>query len=155
MRPLELDRVLEMAIAQEMAANRFYTELARRISDEATRETLVFLAAEEERHRAFLEAYRRGEGPQGGLGMSQTVDAKVVETLGSPSWSPDWRSEEVFLTAAGKEKLAHEFYQNLARLHPEGEVRDLLLKLAREELSHKEKMEYLYANTAFPQTDGG
>jgi hypothetical protein len=27
--------------------------------------------------------------------------------------------------------------------------------MANEELKHKEKMEYLYANTAFPQTAGG
>jgi len=27
--------------------------------------------------------------------------------------------------------------------------------MANEELKHKEKMEYLYANTAFPQTSGG
>jgi rubrerythrin len=31
----------------------------------------------------------------------------------------------------------------------------LLEKMAQEELRHKEKVEYLYANTAFPQTSGG
>jgi len=40
-------------------------------------------------------------------------------------------------------------------MHPEGPVKDLLKRLAGEELPHKEKVEYLYANTAFPQTDGG
>jgi len=40
-------------------------------------------------------------------------------------------------------------------MHPAGPVRDLLLGMAREELLHKEKVEYLYANTAFPQTAGG
>ena len=50
---------------------------------------------------------------------------------------------------------SHEFYTELAGLHGDGEVKDLLLKMANEELKHKEKMEYLYANTAFPQTDGG
>jgi len=34
-------------------------------------------------------------------------------------------------------------------------VKDLLNKMASEELKHKEKMEYLYTNTAFPQTAGG
>jgi rubrerythrin len=46
-------------------------------------------------------------------------------------------------------------YEHLAGMHPEGEVKNLLKQLAKEELSHKEKVEYLYANTAFPQTDGG
>jgi rubrerythrin len=155
MKHLELDRVLDMAIAQEVAANRFYTELAGQVRDDRTHETLDFLAAEEVRHRKFLEAYRRGEIPDGALGLGQAIDAHVVEGLGSPSWSQGWRPEDAFLAAAGQEKLAHEFYKKLAQAHPEGTVRDLLLKLAQEELAHKEKMEYLYANTAFPQTDGG
>jgi rubrerythrin len=40
-------------------------------------------------------------------------------------------------------------------MHPEGNVRDMLLRMADQELKHKEKVEYLYANTAFPQTAGG
>jgi hypothetical protein len=31
----------------------------------------------------------------------------------------------------------------------------MLLHMAAEELRHKEKMEYLFANTAFTQTAGG
>lgn len=155
MKQVELDRVLEMAIAQEVSANRFYAELASKVRDEATHETLEFLASEEARHRDFLEAYRRGDVPEGALGLGQVIDGHVLEALGAPSWSQDWRPEDAFLAAAGQEKLAHEFYQRLAQAHPEGEVKDLLLRLAQEELVHKEKMEYLYANTAFPQTDGG
>jgi len=34
-------------------------------------------------------------------------------------------------------------------------VRETIEWIANEELKHKEKMEYLYANTAFPQTAGG
>ena len=37
----------------------------------------------------------------------------------------------------------------------DGKAKEMLLKMANEELKHKEKMEYLYANTAFPQTAGG
>jgi rubrerythrin len=47
------------------------------------------------------------------------------------------------------------FYTELAHLHADGDLREMLLKMANEELKHKEKMEYLYANTAFPQTSGG
>ena len=39
--------------------------------------------------------------------------------------------------------------------YPEGDLHEMLVKIANEELKHKEKMEYLYTNTAFPQTDGG
>jgi rubrerythrin len=63
--------------------------------------------------------------------------------------------KDVFLVAAEREKASHEFYTKLAALQPEGELKQLLAKLAQEELAHKEKAEYLYCNAAFPQTDGG
>jgi len=65
------------------------------------------------------------------------------------------RREDVFLVAAHREAKSHQFYTELAGMHPKGETQDMLLKIANEELKHKEKMEYLYANTAFPQTAGG
>ena len=40
-------------------------------------------------------------------------------------------------------------------MHEATNIKDMLLKMANEELKHKEKMEYLYSNTAFPQTAGG
>ena len=43
----------------------------------------------------------------------------------------------------------------LADQHAAGEAREMLLQMANEELKHKEKVEYLYSNTAFPQTAGG
>jgi len=48
-----------------------------------------------------------------------------------------------------------EFYVSLAAIHPKGKAKNILLKMAEEELKHKEKMEYHYTNAAFPQTDGG
>lgn len=37
----------------------------------------------------------------------------------------------------------------MASVHPEGEIRNMLLQMANEELKHKEKVEYLYSNTVF------
>ena len=43
------------------------------------------------------------------------------------------------------------FYQSLLELQPEGEIRRRLEYLARVELNHKDKLEYLYDNVAFPE----
>ena len=43
------------------------------------------------------------------------------------------------------------YVDNLNKLIPGTEFE----KMSLEELRHKEKVEYLYANTAFPQTSGG
>ena len=60
-----------------------------------------------------------------------------------------------YTNAAHRELRSYNFYTELANLHPEGELNEMLRKIASEELKHKEKMEYLYSNTAFPQTSGG
>ena len=64
-------------------------------------------------------------------------------------------SKDIYLIAAHRELNSYNFYKELAAIQPDGDVKEMLLKMANEELKHKEKVEYLYANTAFPQTEGG
>ncbi|MDI9569555.1 MAG: hypothetical protein QM278_02275 [Pseudomonadota bacterium] len=59
-----------------------------------------------------------------------------------------------YLTAERGQK-SHLFYRRLAEIHPPGKARDLLARRANEEFKHKEKMEHLYDNTVFAQTEGG
>lgn len=152
---LSFRQVLDLAIAEEEGARKLYEELASKVKDPSVKDTLLFLAKEEVGHRDLLTAYKEGRIEAQGLGMGDPIDAHIVERFGSPQWDPNWGIKEVFLAAATKEKISHEFYEELASTHPPGPVRELLKRLAAEELAHKEKMEYLYANTAFPQTDGG
>jgi rubrerythrin len=63
--------------------------------------------------------------------------------------------KDVFLLAANREKASHDFYSKLAAVHPMGGVRRLLEQLADQELEHKRRVEFLYTEVAFPQTDGG
>jgi rubrerythrin len=87
--------------------------------------------------------------------MSDVVDYKIAEYLEEPEINENSKPEDVYLVASHRELRSHQFYTEMANLHAEGEPRETLLKMANEELKHKEKMEYLYANTAFPQTSGG
>ncbi|OGO42338.1 MAG: hypothetical protein A2137_05470 [Chloroflexi bacterium RBG_16_58_8] len=63
--------------------------------------------------------------------------------------------EEVLLLAANREKASYEFYTGLAAAHPAGRVKSLLEEIASQELGHKQKVEIMYAEVAYPQTDGG
>lgn len=63
--------------------------------------------------------------------------------------------KDVFLLAANREMHSHRLYLALASLHPPGEVKRLLEELASQELQHKQKVEFLHSEVAFPQTDGG
>jgi len=69
--------------------------------------------------------------------------------------SSDMKLKDIFILAANREKASHEFYLGLAQIHPAGEVRRLIERLAAQELAHKERVEFLYTEVAFPQTNGG
>jgi rubrerythrin len=150
-----LDQVLETAIRREEEAYSFYRELQARVRDPAAVEALDWMARQERGHRDFLVGYRQGQFGPGALRLSEPVSYHIAEYQQEPEVSPDMASQEVYLVAAHRELRSHRFYSELAAMHPEGELRGMLLRMASEELRHKEKMEYLYANTAFPQTDGG
>ncbi len=151
----KISDILDLAIQREVEAYAFYMDILGRVDDESVKDTLKFIAGEEVKHKRFLVNYREGKYGTDSLRMAQFVDYKIAEYLEEPDIDGDLRSQEVYLIAAHRENRSHQFYTELANLHAEGELQSMLLKMANEELKHKEKMEYLYSNTAFTQTSGG
>lgn len=147
--------LIDTAIQREEDAYVFYMALHGRVIDAGVKDTLQWIAGEEQKHRTFLVKYREGGFGQGALRLNDVVFYKIAEHQAEPAVSTDMSSSEVYLVAAHRESRSHLFYADLANQHPAGDVRDMLLKMANEELKHKEKMEYLYTNTTFPQTSGG
>jgi rubrerythrin len=147
--------VIDIAIKREEEAYDFYMDIHSKVQDAGVRETVEFIAGEEKKHKAFLVAYRDGNYGSQALRMADVIDYKVAEYLEEPEISKDSSSEDVYLVAAHREGRSYQFYSELANMHADGELKSVLTRMANEELKHKEKMEYLYANTAFPQTSGG
>ena len=147
--------ILDLAIQREAEAYEFYMDIYGRIDDQSVKDTLEFIAGEEKKHKAFLISYREGNCGADGLRMADVVEYKIAEYLEEPDIDGNMSSQEVYLIAAHRESRSHQFYTELANLHAQGDTQTMLLKMANEELKHKEKMEYLYSNTAFPQTSGG
>ena len=147
--------ILEIAIKREEEAYDFYMDIHGKVDDASVKDTLEFIAGEEKKHKAFLVSYRDGNFGEKALRMSDVVDNKIAEYLEEPEVDENSKPEDVYLAASHRELRSHRFYTELANQHAEGDPREVLLKMANEELKHKEKMEYLYANTAFPQTSGG
>lgn len=155
MKFVTMEEILTQAIAFEEHSYLFYQKLKGRVLDETTRETLEFLSREELEHKALLEDYLKGNLRTGAMDLNAIQDAKIVEAFPAGEVTENLSHVEAFLVAAQREKWSHEFYARLSEIHPAGPVKDLLAGLAREELAHKEKAEYLYVNAAFPQTAGG
>jgi rubrerythrin len=150
-----LESLIEMAIKNEEEAYASYMELSGLVDDKTAKDTLKFLAEEEKQHKAYLLKYRDGSFRENTLPLNAPVDYKIAETMNKPAPRKEITTSEVYLIAANKELNASNFYKSLAEIHPEGDIREMLLRMAAQELKHKEKVEYLYANTEFTQTAGG
>ncbi len=144
----ELQALIEQAIAQEELSHAFYKRMAELVSHQETRETFEYLAHEELDHKAFLQKCLT---PAGCPLAGKATDAKLAEIMAAPAISEDLGPKEALIVAMKREEGSHNFYKHLASLQPPGEAKDFLEKMAEVELSHKEKVEYLYDNAAFPE----
>ena len=150
-----LDAIIEKAIANEEEANQFYLKLSEIVTDKLAKDTLLYLAQEEKKHKEYLLRYRQESFIGNATKTNDMTNYKIAEFLQPPNVKYNMDSKDVYLVAAERELNSYNFYKGLAAIHPDGEIKDMLMKMAAEELKHKEKVEYLYANTAFVQTDGG
>ncbi len=152
---LTVKDVLQKGIQKEIESQRLYTDLSGKMTNQTAQDAFTQLAQQEKRHQSFLEQYLRGELKEGVLSHAQVVDYKIAEHLDQPEITLNIPLKDIFLLAANREKASHEFYLSLAKIHPAGKVRKLLEDLAAQELEHKQKVEFLFTEVAFPQTDGG
>jgi len=146
--PTELEAIIRNAIVQEELSHEFYRRMANLVTHAQTRETFEYLAHEELDHKAFLESCLT---PQGCKLAGEAHNVHLAEILAAPAFSEEISPKDALVIAMKREEGSYNFYQALAALQPPGEVRDFLEKMAKVELGHKEKMEYLYDNVAFPE----
>jgi rubrerythrin len=152
---LTLQGILEKAIEKETESQQLYQNLSQQMTNEAARDAFIQLSREEQGHEELLRKYLGGELGEGVLKREQVLDYRVAEHLEQPRVTPSMGLRDVFLVAANREKASHAFYLSLAGVHPSGRVRSLLEQLAAQELEHKRRVEFIYTEVAFPQTDGG
>ncbi|MGD0217490.1 MAG: ferritin family protein [Desulfobaccales bacterium] len=145
----EMEAVIKNAITQEELSHEFYLRLADLVSHADTKETLRYLAREELEHKQFLEGCIT---PEGCKLTGRPKEVHLAELLEAPSFHDSMSTKEALVVAMKREEGSQRFYKALAALQPPGAIRDFLEKMAQVELSHKAKMEYLYDNTAFPET---
>ncbi len=146
---------IDLAIQREIEAYDFYMDLYNRVSDKTAKEALLWIAGEEKKHEEFLRKYKEGKISSGTLKLSEIDNHKIAEHVAAPEVKPQMDSKDVYLVAAHRELASFNFYNEFAFMHTDGDLKEVILKIANEELKHKEKVEYLYSNTAFPQTAGG
>ncbi|MFA4902724.1 MAG: ferritin family protein [Desulfobaccales bacterium] len=144
----EMEAIIKSAITQEEMSHDFYQRLAGLVSHQETKDILEFLAKDELEHKAFLLGCFT---PQGCKLAGAAQNVHLAEMLVAPTISDDMTPKEALVIAMKREEGSYRFYQTLAGLQPPGEIQAFLEKMASVELKHKEKVEYLYDNAAFPE----
>jgi rubrerythrin len=144
----ELETIIKSAIAQEELSHEFYRRMADLVTHRETKETFEYLSKEELEHKHFLQSCMT---PQGCKLAGEAYNSHLAELLQAPEFQEGMSPKEALVIAMKREEGSYKFYQTLAGLQPPGEIRAFLEKMAQVELSHKEKMEYLYDNAAFPE----
>ncbi|MEI8242376.1 MAG: ferritin family protein [bacterium] len=140
--------ILARAMANEESSAAFYRQAAARMTNPVTRDALEGLMRDELEHRQLIGEFQSGRRT---LPEGHSSGGSLVECLGAPDFTADLSPANAFLLAARKEKMAVEFYETWAKLYPGGAEQELLLRLAEVERRHKQKVEDLYTNTAFPE----
>jgi rubrerythrin len=122
------------ALKAEVGAKAVYSELAEGVENAYLKGRLLFLADEEEKHRAFLDKLYRTEFP-GKEPMLPETAAVPLPDLSIPNEQVPLST--IFTKAMAAEKAAAEFYAAMAERWGKGsEPYDMLMYFSRMETGH-------------------
>ena len=137
------NEILDFAIKQEIEAETFYRELAKRVEATSIREILEEFAEEEAMHQEKLQKVKGGEC-QMLDGGTPVPNIYIAEFLPEAKTGPNMDLEDALILAMKLEKAAYRFYIDLAVDAPTQELMDLFMALAHEEANHKLRFEIEY-----------
>ncbi len=127
-----LKTLLLAAIRSEIDSKKLYEDLAGRVKNMMFKDRLLFLANEEEKHRAYLEALYRQKFPDEELMVPESTPVPLPEVDGSE----DRLLSEIIEDAMKAELAARDFYMNLKDLLNDEENSKMLQILANMEQGH-------------------
>jgi rubrerythrin len=129
------DEILEMAVAREVDANRFYLALAERVQNPRAKRIFKELASEELEHKAKIELEIMKTGrvvnedkPQAGF-HHEKPDYVPLEI--------EMDYKDILLMGIQKEEASVRLYVDMAEMTSEAHSKEILLALAQEEAGHK------------------
>ena len=151
---MRIEEILREAIQGEVESYELYTSAAHLVDTEHIKVLLGELAGEELGHKAALEKMlanpehlpRQVEQ----LKAAPVEDYRVNDHLVVGELGPDATFQDVCIFAAKKEQQSYELYSTMAA-QSEGESRDLLEAMAKDELRHKNLVEGWYEDVVYQE----
>lgn len=145
----EFKLIVTNAIGQEVEAFNYYSAISKKTKDKALKLLFKDLASEESKHKRTLEGYLKKAPVK--MHFSESADYKVVDALPTPALTLDLKPVDGLIIAIKKELEAMQMYTQLAKTSADKEQKKIFLELAKMERGHKNKLEDVYTNMAFPE----
>ena len=130
-----VDEILDYAIDQEQQAADFYADLAGRAEKAGMKDILLDFADEEKSHKERLELVKAGDREL--TPEQQVLDLKISDYLVEVDAKKDISYQDALIVAMKRERAAFQLYSDMAAKVPEGNLKEILLGLAKEESKHK------------------
>ena len=139
-----LENALTFAADKENASSMLYTSFRNIVKNRAAKKLLEELAAQELQHKELIEnALASGDIAAIG-GKHDISELSFSDYMVSGSIGPESDPQDVMQFAMKMEQAAFELYSDLLENYGGTNLESLFSKLAREELKHKEILEYQY-----------
>ncbi len=142
-------KIIMLAIDREVESYSFYRTISDKVKDGGLKKTFNELAGEETKHREFLEGLL-SKGPTS-FHFNAHMDYKVTNAMPSPKLSADMKPIDGILLAVQKELEAMQMYNQLANSSTDAEQKKMFTELSNMERGHKNRLEDIYTNMAFPE----
>jgi len=136
-----LDEILRFAIRKEADAAAFYKMAADR-SNPGVKKTFKELAKMEEGHKKKLEGFDLKKIGQ--MKLKKTKGLGMGEMMEDLPFSSEMSYDDLLRMAIKNEGKSQRLYLSTEKMVAEPKLKKLLLILAQEESTHKEKLEKIY-----------
>ena len=145
----EYKNIIKFAMENEVEAQKFYEEAAKKVGNTQLKEMFADFAEEEKRHREILKqiyiSNRMGDY------FHEDQDYHIAEDVDLPDLSTDMKPADAIALAMKKEEAAMVQYTELAETCPEPDKKKIFLDLAAMERGHKLRMENAFVDIGFPE----
>ena len=145
----EYKNIIKFAMENEVEAQKFYEEAAKKIENTQLKEMFADFAEEEKRHREILKqiyiSNRMGDY------FHEDRDYHIAEDVDLPDLSTNMKPADAIALAMKKEEAAMVQYTELAETCPEPDKKKIFLDLAAMERGHKLRMENAFVDIGFPE----
>jgi len=136
-----IDDALDFAISREIEAQAFYLKLADMVETPEMAKVFSDLASEELEHKAKLQAVKAG---QIGIDMENVGNLGITDHVKSVEPHAKMSYVDMLVVGMKKEEKSRKLYAELAAAAQEQELKEIFLKLAKDEAEHKLRFEIEY-----------